>query len=506
MAENVGAIHYTVEADTSKLVNSTRGLDTSLDRLNQRFGRTDRAAGKTSHQMTKTAAAVRGLGRESSATSSILARLGPVIAGLVSVRTAQNIIAMADAWTGLQNRLRLVTQTSQELAQATDAVFRIAQSSSQEIDTVATVYQRFAQNADALGLSLSQVADVTDVVSKAVAVSGASAESARAALVQCGQGLASGVLRGEEFNSVMEQTPGLAQAIADGLGVPIGSLREMAQEGELTSDRLIKALNAAAEGVEKRFATRVKTAEQAMVELRNATTRYIGEADQATGLSRDLADGIDRITQAIQSADVQQFARDVNALKAAVDAVTEGFETLFDLIGMDSEKAAGLFTTSFADSFLATAKELDFIAGDFQGFFGGVYKAVAVFGGNIETVFARAWAAVRKDAEDVLNGLIDGYNKFISYVGGPQIDRISFGGDRTLAEVRSITQAYADGYRESAKGLGLYDKMLERIAQRTKIIASHSWEPGYDDGLGGGRGGSGAGGCAAGPARRPAAG
>src|SRR5690606_34645621 len=126
----------------------------------------------------------------------------------------------ADAFTGLQNRLRLVTDSQTELYQATNDLFDISLRTAQNIDSTAQVYQRFAQNADRLGISLTDVADLTDTVSKAVAISGSSAESAQAALVQFGQALASGTLRGEELNSVLEQAPGLAQAIADGLNVP----------------------------------------------------------------------------------------------------------------------------------------------------------------------------------------------------------------------------------------------------------------------------------------------
>ncbi|WP_373224514.1 tape measure protein, partial [Proteus mirabilis] len=83
-------------------------------------------------------------------------------------------------------------------------------------------------------LSQQKVAELTETVSKAVAISGASATAAQAALTQFGQALASGQLRGEELNSVMEQTPALAKAIADGMNVSVGELRKKAQDGEMT--------------------------------------------------------------------------------------------------------------------------------------------------------------------------------------------------------------------------------------------------------------------------------
>lgn len=101
------------------------------------------------------------------------------------------------------------------------------------------IYQRFADNSDKLGISLSKTAELTETVSKAISISGGSAASADAALVQFGQALASGVLRGEEFNSIAEQAPGLLKAIAQGLGVNVGQLRAMAADGKLTGDVLL---------------------------------------------------------------------------------------------------------------------------------------------------------------------------------------------------------------------------------------------------------------------------
>ncbi|MEN1450828.1 tape measure protein, partial [Pseudomonas aeruginosa] len=132
----------------------------------------------------------------------------------------------------------------------------------------------------------------TDTVAKSIAISGASAQSAEAALVQFGQALATGVLRGEEFNSVSEQAPALLKAIADGLNVNIGELRKMANEGQLTADVLVDALSNAAAGVNDQFATRIKTVSMAVQELENAFTRLVGEFTNGRGAGEALAGAI----------------------------------------------------------------------------------------------------------------------------------------------------------------------------------------------------------------------
>ncbi|QZD67733.1 tape measure protein [Pseudomonas aeruginosa] len=228
----------------------------------------------------------------------------------------REIIQTTDAWTNLQNRLRLVTSTQAQLAAVTADVYRIAQLTSSALDSTATVYQRFAQNADRLNISQRQVASLTDTVAKSIAISGASAQSAEAALVQFGQALASGVLRGEEFNSVSEQAPALLKAIADGLNVNIGELRKMANEGQLTADVLVDALSNAAAGVNDQFATGIKTVSMAVQELENAFTRLVGEFTNGRGAGEALAGAISGVANVMDG-----LSDNAELLGTALDAV-----------------------------------------------------------------------------------------------------------------------------------------------------------------------------------------
>ena len=222
-------------------------------------------------------------------SSALFARFASVTASALSIH---QVINYADSWTELQNRLKLVTESSVELNKATQAVYDIAQKTYQSLDATAQVYQRFADNADRLGLSQQKVAELTETVSKAVAISGASATAAQAALTQFGQALASGQLRGEELNSVMEQTPALAKAIADGMNVSVGELRKKAQDGEMTIEKVIQALERAADSVDKKFATSVTTVSQGFTNLQSAMTKFIGEANQGTGATQLFTTGM----------------------------------------------------------------------------------------------------------------------------------------------------------------------------------------------------------------------
>ena len=201
----------------------------------------------------------------------------------------------ADGYTEIKNKLRLVESASISSSKGLNNVFDIALKTNQSINATSGVYQRFAQNAETLKISQAQIASLTETVSKAVAVSGASAGAADAALTQFGQALGSGILRGDEFNSVMEQTPALAKAIATGLGVTTGELRNMAKEGKLTMDVLVPALERAKESVDAQFDTRILTISAAFENLNTSTVKWIGELDKSTGASEAFAKAINEI-------------------------------------------------------------------------------------------------------------------------------------------------------------------------------------------------------------------
>ncbi|EMC7871446.1 tape measure protein [Acinetobacter baumannii] len=211
------------------------------------------------------------------------------MAGLVTVGAA---ISKMDTYTGLQNRLKLVTNNQAELNKATEDTFQIAQKTYSAWDSVLQVYQRFSDNAKTLNLTMDDTARLTETVSKAVAISGASAEAADAALVQFGQALASGTLRGEELNSVMEQTPALAKAIAQGMGITVGELRSVAAEGKITSQEIVKALRNVESDVDALFAKTDITIGQSLTLLNNEITKFVGEAGKGSGAAQVLAGSV----------------------------------------------------------------------------------------------------------------------------------------------------------------------------------------------------------------------
>lgn len=229
--------------------------------------------------------ASRSMDSMSVATRSLVGYMG----GLVTIGAA---ISKMDTYTGLNNKLKLVTNSQVELNQALGDTFKIAQNTAQAWDSVAQIYQRFSDNSKRLNITQAQTAALTDTVAKSIAISGGSAASAEAALIQFSQALASNVLRGEELNSVMEQAPGLAKAIAQGMGITVGQLRSVAAEGKITGDVLVDALTKAKISVDDLFSKTDFTISQSFTQLSNEVTKFVGEAGKGSGAASALSDSI----------------------------------------------------------------------------------------------------------------------------------------------------------------------------------------------------------------------
>ncbi|KKL33985.1 tail protein [Burkholderia contaminans FFH2055] len=205
---------------------------------------------------------------------------------------AHQLIEYADEWTNLSNRLKIVTRDQIDFAVAQNDVLRIAQATRQPLDATAELYQRIANNTSHLGLSIKQVGPLVETISKAVALSGVSADTARLGIVQLGQAFASGQLRGQDLKSVLEELPGVADAIARGMGKGTSELKALAEDGKLTVENLIDSLKNAGSSTDALFGKVDMTVGQAMTRLQTEIAAYVGHANEATGASAKLAQSV----------------------------------------------------------------------------------------------------------------------------------------------------------------------------------------------------------------------
>lgn len=323
-----------VTVDGRGAAAGARQVTRSLNAIRKSASQTNQTLGRT------------GRGFRQTAKSS--ASLGQAIGALGGVLAIGRVVAYSDAWTLVNNRIRLVTDSSVELVAVTEQVFGIAQEARVPLAAAAELYQRIARSAEQLGISQSRVLSVTKSVSKAITISGVSATAANAAIVQLGQGLASGTLRGDELRSVLEQTPRLARAIADGLQVPIGALRELGKAGKLTAEDVIAALESQRDVLDKEFGDINLTIGQAFTQLESSLIRFIGRFNEATGF-------------------FTQGARSVQLLSKNLDNLSDGFfEGAFEVSQFVSALAGG-FTTLDEQAAVAASS----IKSSFLGIFDG---------------------------------------------------------------------------------------------------------------------------------------
>ena len=243
----------------------------------------------------------RALGRLQQAGNKAENALGRMASMLASAFAVSKIIEYADAYTNLQNRLKLVTDSTEALAQATQNVIDIAQNSRQALGATGDLYFKISQNAEKLGLSVADVSQVTETFGKTLALSGAGTQQAEAAILQFSQALASGVIRGDEFNSVAENAPAAMDAFSRALGVGKGELRKLAAEGALTSDVLIQALKEQSEEVDKAFGKTESTISQAFTNLKNNVIVFVGQMNQATESSKGFVSSLDGLSNWLES-------------------------------------------------------------------------------------------------------------------------------------------------------------------------------------------------------------
>lgn len=242
----------------------------------------------------------RQIGDGVESISQQMGRLQSFIAGLAGLQglksMATDLAQTADQVNNLQARLKLVTGEGKAFGEAWAGVQGVALRTNSALEETATLFSRLAQAGKDAGQSSSDATAsalaLTETINQAIQLSGASAQASSAAITQLVQGLQGGVLRGDEFNSIMEQSPRLARALADGLSVTTGELRKMAEAGLLTSETVIGALKGQSDTVAAEFGKLPPTVGRALQNLSTQWQVYVADTDKATGASVAAATAI----------------------------------------------------------------------------------------------------------------------------------------------------------------------------------------------------------------------
>lgn len=261
---SAGTIIYDVDMDTAGILRGRRDIDAALTGLNGSMGRVEAGINRTE--------------RSVASMERSMSSLTGIAKALMAALSIQQVAQYADAWVTVNNKLANAIRPNEQLADVTQRVFDISQKTMSSLDATAALYGRLERATRSTGTSTADLVKLTETINKGLAVSGATTAEASSTMIQLSQALASGVLRGEEFNSISENGSRLAVGLAESLGVTVGQLRAMAAQGQLTTDVVVKGLLSQGDQIAKEFANTAMTMGQAFTIATNNVTKFVGES------------------------------------------------------------------------------------------------------------------------------------------------------------------------------------------------------------------------------------
>ena len=278
------------------LRNGVREVDASVagatTRLKEMGGVGPKAVNDTAAATDRAATSAKGY-------QGALTQVAGAVAGAFAVGKvvdyARSINDVADQYKNLEARVRLAVGAQGDLQSTVAGIGQVAKETYGNLDATAELFGRLAASGKELNITNAEALGITKTINQSIQVSGASAQASEASVRQLVQALQSGTLRGDEFNSIMEQAPRLAKALADGLNVPVGALRGMAEAGELTSARVVKALKGQADAINQEFSTLPLTTGRALENLNTQWTLFIGNLTGGAQQSSVVAQGINAL-------------------------------------------------------------------------------------------------------------------------------------------------------------------------------------------------------------------
>lgn len=421
-----------LDSEVQNLISNSGKLDKAIGKNEQAFNDCQNAMKKTSQATEKTKKAfddaknsVDKMGKQVKQTgddakdtakkldglSATLGRLKGMVGGAFAFLGISAgfsaILETADAMKTLDGQIKIATGTAEKHAFAMKEIERVAMANKVSLESVGSLYVSNERSLKQLGKSQQEVVKFTENITQAMAVGGGSAESQAAALTQLGQAMASGVLRGDEFNSIAEQAPVIMELMADSLKVTTGELRKMAAEGKLTATAVYDALTSA--DASQKLAERTKqsgtTIQGALENIRTQWDLAIDDfMNKEGGISSLIADGLvligdgmqgigdympivsQHITSVIDKAkELAQAFLDSEVGKAIIDGLTTAFDSLktaLDNVVGVAERVFGFFRDN-EEITIALASGISAVAVAF-----GVYNGAILIATATTTAFA----------------------------------------------------------------------------------------------------------------------
>ncbi len=365
--------------------------------------------------------------REANASFSRISSAAVKMAGIVGASFgAKEILSAADSYQTLQRRLQSVTKYTGDYVQVSANLYRTAQQNGAALEDIVALFQRMASASKEIGANNRQVEAVVRTVSQLGTMSGASRGAMAAGLTQFSQAMSSGVVRAEEFNSILENIPEVANRIAEGLGVSTGQLRKMVIDGKLASSQVFGTLLNQSEAINKEFGSFGLSLQQNLTRLANEVGRTFGELDKQIGVIEGINTGLQKTINVLLQVGIAWKSMEY----AAISAV--GF---MQTAGARITAAPVQAITKIQSKFLGLMDKIPGVSTKgLQGFIRGVGEQAGAMPDALAETYRNKKQTLAKEILDLNRIIKDGFKE--SGESGPV--------DTTLSPVKSaITDAKA---------------------------------------------------------------
>ncbi|AYY06840.1 phage tail tape measure protein [Enterobacter roggenkampii] len=289
-------------------------------RMGQDYYRTMQNGGR------QAAAAARESERALSDLTAGFASAGRAAAAATAAFATGKLVQIADEWNSVNARLKQASSSADDFAASQRQLMEISQRTGTAFSDNANLFSRAAASMREFGYSSDEVLKITEAVSTGLKLSGANTQEASSVITQFSQALAQGVLRGEEFNAVNEAGDRVIRALAAGMGVARKDLKSMADQGQLTIDKVVPALMSQLGSLQGEFASMPQTVSGSLQKVTNSFMAWVGGVNQATGATDALSGGLDGVAQTLDS-----FTS--SAVSGALSDVADNMSTITTVAG-----------------------------------------------------------------------------------------------------------------------------------------------------------------------------
>ncbi|MGE1316261.1 tape measure protein [Pseudomonas aeruginosa] len=360
MAENVGSIYYTVEADTSSLVNGANAADRSLDSMQGSMQRTDATAGKLQTRMTRVAGAVRQANQQIGAQTSAYSGLTRVVAAYLSLRTLQSVIELSDQYGQMASRIRNATSSAEEYAMVQERLLQTANGTFRALGEAQEVYLATADTLRDLGYTTSDVLDITDSFSYALVRDAARADQATTAMDAWSKALMKNKVEADGWASIMAATPSIVEGIAEATGRTQAEIRQLGASGKLSVEALNEGLRRTRDE-NKALADEMETSvADSFTKLRNSMTVFIGKVNESSGASQILTSNIAELADALQDPETIRAAQDLAAgVVSALNQIIAGAKETVRIVKWAADGIAAALHGAASDDIVRLEDQLN---------------------------------------------------------------------------------------------------------------------------------------------------